>query len=136
MATLGNLCMPFYEPGQRVTCHAGAAVTGKRFVIITATRQSGPAVSDATNGGNYVVGPATAGVRAFGVAEHDAALNKKVNVITTGAIVPVTAGGAIAAGAEVEVDAQGRAITLASGKAVGMACTTGVANADVEVKLY
>ena len=49
---------------------------------------------------------------------------------------PVTAGAAITAGAEVEVGASGKAITLASGKAVGRALTTAANNADVYVRLY
>ena len=73
--------------------------------------------------------------KVLGVAAFDAAVGAQVSVIGEG-VVPVTAGAAITAGAEVEVGTGGKAITLASGKAVGRALTTAANNADVYVRLY
>ena len=81
-------------------------------------------------------GPAICGaLRLDGVAAFDAAAGAQVSVIGEG-VVPVTARTAITAGVEVEVGASGKAITLASGKAVGRALTTAANNADVYVRLY
>jgi predicted RecA/RadA family phage recombinase len=132
-----NPCIPFYEPGKSITCQASATVTGKRFVAISGNRQSGPALSTATDGGNYLVAPAGAGVRAFGVSGHDAASGEKVKVRRgSGWVLPVTAGGTITAGAEVECDSVGRAIALASGKALGIATTGATSGNDAEIALY
>ena len=132
-----NVCMPYYEPGARLTADATAAVTGKRFVVISADRLSGPGLNNATDGGNIRVAPAGAGVRALGVAEYDAGTGTKVGVIATpGTVVPVTAGGAIAAGAEVQCDATGQAITLAAGKALGLCLSAAAGGADAQIKLY
>ena len=127
MAT--NECIPLFRPGSDVTCLTTAAVVGKTFVDISATR-------DATEG-LFKVATATSAARAFGVAAYDAASGARVPVIAgPGTIVPVTAGGAITAGAEVEVGASGKAVTLASGKAVGKALETGANNVDCFVRLY
>lgn len=139
-----NLCVPFYNPDDTLTAITTAAVTGKRMVDISATRSSGPGIpataqigaSDPTEGGNYKVAHCAAGAKAFGVAEYDAASGAQVGVIREG-IVPVTSGAAIAAGAQVEVGANGKVITLATGIAVGKNLAT-VAGADVdaEIALY
>jgi hypothetical protein len=50
--------------------------------------------------------------------------------------VHVTGGAAITAGAEVEVGTGGKAITLASGRAVGQALETGANNTDTLIRLY
>lgn len=139
-----NVCIPYYEKADKVSAIATASVTGKRFVAISATRSSGPGIpataqigaSDPTEGGNYKVAHASAGAKAFGVAEYDAANGDHLGVIRSG-IVPVTSGAAIAAGAEVEVGANGKVITLASGKAVGMnLATVSAADVDAEIALY
>jgi hypothetical protein len=53
-----------------------------------------------------------------------------------GSIVPVTAGGTIAFGAEVEVGTGGKAVTIASGKARGRAVEAGTNGNDVMIELY
>lgn len=127
MAT--NECIPLFRPGSDVTALTTAAVTGKTFVDISATR-------DATEG-LFKVATATAAARAWGVAAYDAASGARVPVIAgPGTIVPVTAGGAITAGAQVEVGANGKAVVLASGIAVGKALETGVNNTDCLIRLY
>ena len=127
---MANECIPLYQPGKHLTATvAGAAVTGKTFVDI-----SGATLNPAT-GALISVATATAAGKILGVAAFDAGLAARLSVIGEG-VVPVTAGAAITAGAEVEVGASGKAITLASGKAVGRALTTAANNADVYVRLY
>lgn len=133
-----NEAIPYYEPGGRLTGQATAAVTGKRFVMISAARISGPSpVSDAIDGGNIQVAPATAAGRVMGVASHDAAIGEKVTVICDpGTVAPVTAGAAIAFFEEVEVGAGGTAVPLAAGVAVGYAVDDAANGADAQIKLY
>ena len=110
---MANECIPFYEPGGNVPCHATAGVTGCRFVNISANRQADGSIS---------VAHATAAGVAFGVSKYDAATGEKVGVVRgPGFIVPVMAGGTIAAGARVEVGTTGQAVTIAAGIAVGIA---------------
>jgi hypothetical protein len=122
---MANECTPFHLPGDEITCHASAAITGKRFVKI-----SGARVNDC-----YRVAPCTAAARAVGVASRDAASAAKVMVFAEG-IVPVTVGaGGVTAGQEVESDATGQAITLAAGKSLGVAMDDASAAADCPIKL-
>lgn len=132
-----NECMPYYEPGTRITGHASAGITGKTFVAPSGNIQSGPLLASTSEGGNIVVATCTAGARALGVAGYDVASGEKCPLLTgPGMVVPVTAGGTIAAGAEVEVGSGGKAITLASGKAVGLCLTGATNNNDAMVRLY
>lgn len=124
---MANECTPLFRPGRDVTALTTAAVTGKTFVEVTAD-------PDATTG-LIKVGVAAAAARGFGVAAYDAAVGKTVPVIR-GGIVPVTAGGAVTAGAEVEVGTDGKAIVLASGKAVGTAVKGAASGADALIALY
>lgn len=125
---MANECLPYYEPGKRITCHATAGITGKRFVMVSGNRQSDGSIS---------VSHATAALKVFGVSAYDAASGKKVGVLRgSGFIVPVTAGGTIAANAEVEVGTNGQAVTLASGKAVGIAVTGATNGNDAQIALY
>lgn len=132
-----NEAIAYYDAGEDITCHCEAAVTGKRFVAISDPMQAGFAgLASTSAGGNPVVSPAGAGVKAFGVATYDAAIGAKVPVMRGHKVVPVTSGAAITAGAEVESDATGRAITLAAGKALGIALnTTTAAGQDTVVAL-
>lgn len=124
---MANENIGVYEPGQDITGHASAAVTGKRFLKISGNRSDG----------NIAVAHADAAGRVCGVSAFDAAINKKVSVIRGNSRVTfVTAGGNIAAFAEVEVGANGTAVTLAAGKAVGYAITAAVNGADAEISLY
>lgn len=135
-----NEAIPYYEPGKRITAHAAAAVLGKRFVAIVATRRpGGPAgISDAADGdGNIVVNAPAAGGRVFGVTSHDAAIDTKVTILRgSGFVVPVLAAAPIAFFQEVEVDAQGRVIPLAAGVAVGFAVADAANGTDAQIALY
>jgi hypothetical protein len=115
-----------YEPGRDITAVASAAVTGKRFVAISGNR---------TAAGSLSVAHAAAAGRVLGVAAHDAAIGQLVRVCR-GGVVKVTAEGAIAAHAAVQVGANGQALTLAAGIAVGYCLTAAAAGADAEIALY
>lgn len=78
---------------------------------------------------------ATAAGNAVGVTATDAAVGELAPVDVIGTAV-VTAGAAIAKGAHVEVGAAGKAVTLAAGKAVGVALEAAAADGDrIEVLL-
>lgn len=118
--------IPFYKPGDDVTGHCTAAVTGGRFVKISAQKQAD---------GTYSISHAAAGDRVLGVAARDGAIGDRIPVYTEG-IVPVqNTGGALAAGAEVQSGAAGVAIVLAAGKAAGQVMADAADGAMAEVKL-
>jgi Uncharacterized conserved protein (DUF2190) len=111
MSDAANECIPYYEPGTRITGNAKEAVTGKRFVKIAAKTQSGPELSSTAEGSNIQIEHASAGAQAFGVSSHDAAKNEKVTILRGGAmVVPVFASVAMSAGEEVGVGADGKAV--------------------------
>ena len=117
-----------YDPGSDITGEATATVTARRFLAISGNRAAG---------GNVAVAPATAAGRIFGVAGNDAATGALVRVVRGNSrVVKVDAGGSIAAFAEVEVGSAGKAVTLASGVAVGYALTAATNNTVAEISLY
>lgn len=117
-----------YDPGKDITAEATAAVTARRFLAVSGNR---------TAGGNMAAAPAAAGGRTCGVAGNDAAAGGLVRVVRGNSrVVRVTASGAIAAGAEVQVGANGTAVTKAAGIAVGYAITGAADAADAEISLY
>ena len=117
-----------YAPGQDVTGEATGAITARRFLAVSGNRVSG---------GNVAVAHATAAGRVCGVAATDAASGDLVTIVRGNSrVVKVTAGGAIAAFAEVEVGAAGRAVTKTSGVAVGYALTAAANASDAEISLY
>lgn len=121
-----NECIEFYPSGRLVTCRATAAVTGKRFLKVT-----GPRV-----GGLIAVAPCTAGAKNMGVARNDVASGENVGTYGVGFIVPVTCGAIVADGIEVESDATGRAIPLATGRPCGYAVQGAASGADAQIRLY
>lgn len=138
-----NTCVPLFVGGDPdLTVRASAAVVGKTFGMCSATIQSGPVITTVTlpatyDGGNLQAATCTAALKADGVFAYDAAITTVVPLIRSGAIVPVTSGAAITAGAQVEVGSSGKAVTLASGIAVGKAWST-VAGADLDcyIEIY
>lgn len=125
--------IPFKRPGEDITAQVTAAVVGKRFVALSADRTSGPGLSNTAEGSVYRVAHANAN-HAIGVAKYDQpTVSGKVGVMR-GGIVPVTSGAAIAAGAAVQADAVGKAITLAAGVKLGV-CMSGVGGADLDVEI-
>lgn len=143
---MANDCIPYLEDGRRITCHASAALTGKRFCAISGDAQAGFGLKglaadplSAGVAGLIVVGAPTAAVKAFGVAAWDVASGGEVTVFRGhDMIVPITASNAaITANDEVEIaDTTGRVKTLASGVAVGRAVASCLANADALIALY
>ncbi|WP_028684140.1 capsid cement protein [Pseudomonas chlororaphis] len=71
-----------------------------------------------------------AGAKALGTVQADTEADNVAPVSVLG-ICLVTAGAAVAAGVEVESDASGRAVTLATGKANGIAMDAATAAGDV-----
>ncbi len=135
---MANECEPFYEPGDHITASPSAAVTGCRFVMISAARvtASGPVK------GLIQVALATAAGRVFGVAARDAGIGVPVKVIRKrGTVVPVQASNAtISAFGEVEVVGvgvnAGMVQAKAAGVAVGYVVDDCAANGLAQVSLY
>ncbi|NKS00168.1 DUF2190 family protein [Rhodococcus hoagii] len=116
-----------YNPGRDLTAVATDAITAKRFVRISGNRSSS---------GNLSVAHATAGGRVAGVAADDAAKDAIALVVRGHSrVVKVTAGGSITAFAEVEVGADGKAITADTGHVVGYAVTAAVPGSDAHISL-
>lgn len=127
---MANECIPAYRPGADVTVIASGAITGKTFVNISAAL-------DVAAGTPATAVTATAAGLTIGVATRDAASGAKVGIIRgPGIIVPVTAGGTIALGAEVEVGASGRAVAFSAGVKRGRAWSAGTSGNDVLIELY
>jgi hypothetical protein len=93
-----------------ITVVATAAITGERFATMLGAVPA-------------------AGAGNVGVARHGAAIGEAVAVDINGQVT-CTAGAAIAAGALVEVGTTGKAITKASGIAVGRALTAAAADGN------
>jgi hypothetical protein len=136
---LVNECLPYYEDsGQpRLSVHAGDALTGKRIAKVKSNRQSGPGLTDSVDGSNYVATVCGAGELGYGVVSWDVADEAKVPlIIAPGTILPITAGGTVAAGDAVQSDATGRAITANGGAVVGLCLTGASVGEDLEVLWY
>lgn len=132
---------PIFEGSRlpaRLDPGASAALDGGVFVQPSAAWQdSGPALSSTKVGGvAMTVDQCAAAEKALGVLQDDAAIGGDCVVLMGPLVVPVTGGGVIAIGAEVEVDADGAVVTLAAGVAVGLALTAGTDGNPLYVKLY
>ena len=127
---MANEAIELYTEGDQISYLATTAITGKRFVDITAA-------ADATTGVLQAGNPAAGGL-VVGVAAYDAAQGQVFTVLSDkGSVVPVTSGAAIAVGAELEVTAVGKVITKNTGKAIGRAFSAvGATDLDVFVQLY
>jgi hypothetical protein len=136
---MANELIAYYAPGARITARASAAVTGKRFLKISGNRTSasGSGLTSTAEGGVIQVAHADAAGRVCGVANADAGIGEMVGIERGNSkVVPVTASGAIAAFAEVEVGATGMAVTKTTGIAVGYAITAAADGADAQISLY
>lgn len=144
MSTGDNAIQPLFEPGRRITAAATAAITGGRFVTVGAAFQGGPLLDVSTPTGPLTKGnlmqvvTCGAGAKAVGVAEYDASAADEVLAVLNGPgmVVPVTAGGTVTFGQEVESDSTGRAITLASGRSNGIAISSATVGNPVYVRLH
>lgn len=113
---------PIYDPGQAFTGRAtGGVVTGRRLVKAAAAK---------TDGNPVPIAHAGASDQPIGVAAADVAQNGDVAVYPPGIVLTLTAGAAIAAVGAVEVTTGGKVIPLNTGKKVGVALTTAVADLD------
>jgi hypothetical protein len=119
-----------YDPGDDLTGFASADVLGGRFVSVSGDR-------DATSG-TVKFATTAAGARAHGVARFDAKSGNLFTVARGNArVVEVQAGAAaITAGHDVEVGANGVAVTQSTGVAVGYVVTGCAANGVAQVSLY
>ena len=110
-----NESIAVYDPGNDISCHCEGTVRGKRFVVVSDPKQvASQALATDVLGGNVVVSEVTvAGALAFGVATYDAAATTKVPVMRGHKVVVMTAGAGVTAGASIQSDSQGRAITYA-----------------------
>jgi len=126
---MANEVIPLFRPGQDITAVAGGAISGGTCVLWSA------ALSSTTGLGSVVT--ATAAGPITGVAMYDAASGGRVAIGRgRGLVLPIIAGAAITALAEVEVGTGGKVVTKASGVAIGRALATGSNNNPVMVDLY
>lgn len=119
-----NEAIAYFDPGDDLTAYASAPITGRRFLRVTGNKQVGSqALGTTADGGNPPVAHATgaAGEKPLGVSTYDQPnINGKIPVMRGHKVVPVEAGAAAAAGAQVQPDATGRAIALAAGVSCGI----------------
>lgn len=127
--------LPRFRAGSSVPAFAATLVAAGHFVKVT---------GDKTAQGDYQVGHCAAGDAALGVAEYDSApvsdpassSTRRINV-NRKCIARVVPGAAITAGAKIQSDATGRAITWASGVELGIAMQTVLSTAAfVEVDCH
>lgn len=109
------------ENTSAITLVAGADLSEQqfRFVVVNAA-------------GKAVV--AGAGAAAVGVLTNDP-LEDQAGTVDIGGVTKVVAGATVAAGARVESNAAGAAITLDSGEALGTALSGGAAGENISVLL-
>lgn len=119
-----NECIPYFEPGTRITGRCTAAVTGRRFVAPSAAPTGGMAGTENPRVAHAAAAP-------LGVACYDGVLDEEIPLVRGNAVVPVEAGAAIAVGARVESAADGRAVTLATGVPAGVALEAATAAGDI-----
>lgn len=120
-----NISRYTYDPGQNITGVASSDVTGQRFLLIgTSGVKPNPNVK-----------PCTAGAKPFAVAGYDAKVGEIVPLLKGGVALVRTAAN-LTAGDEVESDAQGRAIVLATGKAAGRVLYDAASGSLAEIDLY
>ncbi|MCT1639197.1 capsid cement protein [Dietzia cinnamea] len=121
-----NPARDLYNDGSDITCRATAKVTGKTFAAISGARVD-----------NLIgITTAAAGARTAGVVKYDANTDDLVGVARgSGRVITVTAGGAITAGDDIQVGANGKAIKATDGVVVGYAVDTATNGTDVPVSL-
>lgn len=98
--------------------------------ILLTTSVAAAAALSALHFVTYAGGVPTAGQRTLGIANTDYDAGEQAGVKTHGELL-VVAGGAVSVGAEVESDAQGRAITRTTGVVAGVARDAATAAGDI-----
>jgi hypothetical protein len=106
-----NECIPYFEPNDRPTGYCVTAVTGKRFVKVSASPAGG------FSGTENVQVSAIAAVTdiSYAVAGYDQPIGGQCPLIRGDMSVPCTAGAAITAGTRLAVDSVGRVIPYVAG---------------------
>lgn len=144
MAVGDNPVIPLFEDGDRPSAAAVSAITNARFVRWATGFQAGPLLDTSTptaplTGGNLPqVQQCVAGERCCGVAGWDAPNAGDVLPVIAGSkfVVPMVAGASITAGDEVQSDAAGKPITVASGRPNGNALNSATSGQTVWVQLH
>jgi hypothetical protein len=118
--------VPLWQPADTFTGLTNANVTGQTFADAVATPTDG----------RPVVATCGAGVRGVGVFAFDQVSGIGVTIYREG-IIPVIAGANLTTGQEVQSDASGHAIPLASGRPMGkcMADTTSGSAAPILMQI-
>lgn len=122
-----DLSIDIFNPGRDVTARATAPVSRSRLVKVSAGVDAGvPSVALADPGG-----------RVFGVAKYDAAAGELVGVARGASrVVLIETGSALTAFEEVEVGADGVAVALDTGVAVGYAIDAATPGTAAKISLY
>jgi hypothetical protein len=116
--------IPLFDKGDNVTGVATAAVTGARFLRISAARTVAPVTSLTGYHQMFSVAHAGAGNAPVGISMHDAATGETVGIHHQPAIITeVEAGAALTSGTLVMSDATGRAVPYVAGAGVFAAGT-------------
>lgn len=132
-----NEAIAYSDPGDDLTGKAGAAITGRRFVQVSATKDvASQALATDGLGGNIpvILAAGAAGVKPLGVSTFDQpTVGGKIPVMRGHKVVPVEAGAAIAVGSQVQSDGTGRAILLAAGVSCGIVLNAPTAAGQIAI---
>jgi hypothetical protein len=132
-----NESIAYSDPGDDLTGKAGAAVIGRRFLKISGNKDVGSqALATDGLGGNIPVIHATgaAAEKPLGVSSYDQpTVGGKIPVMRGHKVVPVEAGAAITAGAQVQSDGTGRAVVLAAGVTCGVVLNSPTAAGQIAI---
>jgi hypothetical protein len=129
-----NECIPYYEPGGRLTVEAKVPLLAKRILKLGA---AGAKVNGKVLPADLATAPADIILGVCGFDQPDVGYTTVAYSVGVGYVVPLTSGGAISVGAWVTAGAGGKAVTTATqADAIGRAlsATTG-ADQDVVVRL-
>ncbi len=115
--------MAVQESRDTRTFIAGEDLSSSQFKFVTLESDGQVDLADA------------AGERCFGVLENDPAAGAEATVVVAGQT-RITCGGTVAAGAQLQTDASGDAITAAAGDVVmGYAMEAGAVNQKIQIEL-
>ena len=120
MATQGNQI--------RQTFVAGADLSAKQYTLVTCNGVT-------ADGENRTVVTPTAGAKVDGVVINNPGNTRAATVVVFGRT-KVKAGGPIAAGAEVQTNANGQVVAATTGIRVGKALEAAVANQIITIDFY
>jgi hypothetical protein len=127
-------CIPYYEPGERITVLASTALIAKRLLKLSA---AGAKVNGKVLPADHATAPADIILGVCGFDQPDVGYTSVCYAVGNGYVVPLTSGGAIAVGAWVTAGAGGKAVSTATqADAIGRALSVATAaDQDVVVRL-